>query len=300
MKKLTLVFAGCLMLTSSVHGQPQAGHPMADNTAKIAVSIKMDRDVYFPGELYQATIEVTNPTSAPLLVEAPFQEYGCVSVERKAGDKLIPTQDPRMGGGCRDHGPAPTITLGPGERRQAVLDVFGFNGTGWPSVTAGSGMLFDPGDYVLRYDYGGGAQAPFAIVVPKLEADAVARVRDEMYSDRPDRRDPHPIPAYVQVIAFRWQDESYICVSQNSINDLWRPKPSEPSLLGLGSFKRVATSQDPVSKLSATADADENLTIEWKTSSGRQERFYYAASYVMRDARERAYKLMIEELNKDD
>lgn len=47
-------------------------------------------------------------------------------------------------------------------------------------------------------------------------------------------------------------------------------------------LKRVATSSSPVATLSATSDADENLTIEWTDSDGRKDHLYYPASYPAR------------------
>jgi hypothetical protein len=47
-------------------------------------------------------------------------------------------------------------------------------------------------------------------------------------------------------------------------------------------MKRVATSSAPVVSLSATADANENLTIEWTDTVGLKAHFYYPASYPAR------------------
>jgi len=297
---LPIFVGGCLVLTTGAYGQPEYPDPLAENTAKMKVTISMDRDVYFQGELYSANIEVMNPTNQSLLVEEPFRGQ-CLSIVRKEGDKTIPvTSRPGDESVCSEM-PEPVIALGPGERRSSVLGPFGYNDSGgWPQLTGGNGMGFEPGDYVLFYGYGAGAKAEFKIVTPRLEADALARVKDEMFSDRPDQQDPHPLPAYIQVLALRWHDQSYICVSQSQVNNLWRPKQGEPSILGPGNFKRVATSQEPIVELSATADPEENLRIEWKTASGRQDSFYYAASYVVRDVHERARKRMLEELNKDN
>ena len=296
------IVAGCLFLTTSAQGQPDGSDVLAENTAKMKVTITMDRDVYLQGELYTADIEVMNPTNQSLLVEEPFGGQ-CVSMAKKEGDKTVSvTSRPGYEPFCNSTREL-AITLGPGERRSSVLGPFGFNDSGgWPQLMGGHGMWLEPGEYILTYAYGAGAQAEFRIVHPKLEASTVARVKDEMYSDRPDQQDPHPIPAFIQVMAFRWKDQSYICVDQSPITNLERPpglKPGEPYADAFD-FKRVATSQEPIVELSAAADPEENLRIEWKTASGRRDSFYYAASYVVRDVHERARKRMLEEHNKDN
>jgi hypothetical protein len=303
LKRLSLVTSGfCLMFISAADAQPEFVHPLAENTAKMVITIKMDRDVYFQGEFYQATIEALNPTSTPLLVEAPFGRAGCLVLLRKEGDTLVPTVDPRRSdGGCRDQALRQATTLSPGERRRVTLNPWGFNDGPWPRLTGGNGMRLEPGTYVLQYSYGAGGEAQFTVVAPKLEAVAAARANDEMYSDRPDEQDPQPHPAYVWIVSFRWQGLSYICVSQSFASSPVRNpalKPGGPDASGLTTFKRVATVQEPVVSLSATADAEENLRIEWTTASGRQDSLLYLASYVGRDAHERDRKRMLEELEK--
>src|SRR5258708_6519212 len=45
---------------------------IAKNSAKLAVTVKLDRDVYFPGEDAQITVRVVNPTPEILEVPTPF------------------------------------------------------------------------------------------------------------------------------------------------------------------------------------------------------------------------------------
>jgi hypothetical protein len=271
---------------------------VTEDTGRLSVKIKMDRAaIYFPDELYDATIEVTNPTSAPMLVSAPFAgTTSCFFLSARQGDKLVSLGGPDAR--CSQSW-LPVIMLKPGEIRRLVLHSYwdGF----WPELTGNGAAPFQPGTFVLSYSYGSPAAADFEVVSPKLEADTVARVKDLMYSDRADGQDPHPLPASVHVFAVRWQNQSYICVSQSDVTNL-TPDPAvkagefNPTV---GPYKRVATSQEPIASLSAKADAEENLTIEWRTSSDGHGQFYYPASYVVRDAHERARKLWLDELNKD-
>ena len=57
---------------------PQTGstdrqYEIAKNSAKLTVTVKLDRDVYFPGEDAQITVRVVNPTPGILEVRAPFE-----------------------------------------------------------------------------------------------------------------------------------------------------------------------------------------------------------------------------------
>lgn len=128
----------------------------------------------------------------------------------------------------------------------------------------------------------------------------MARIKDVMYTDRPGFEDPHPVPTYVDVFSLRWQDQSYICVSQSGRGPQRDPSKKADEIEQSKPYKRVATSQDPVVSLTATADFDENLTIEWKTSTGGRDRFHYPASYVSREAHERFQKRLQEERDRDD
>lgn len=125
LKKARLIVAvSSLLSASGAYGQIPTESVLTDNTAKLKVTVKMDRDVYFPGELYEATFEVTNPTSSPLLVITPFQGAECVSLSAKEGDKLInlAPQD----GECRQVWNVPPVTtFGSGETRKEVLHSYG-------------------------------------------------------------------------------------------------------------------------------------------------------------------------------
>src|SRR4051812_40868879 len=50
--------------------------PLVLNEAKLRVSLKMDRPVYFIRELAEVTITVTNPTADMLEIRAPFDSRG--------------------------------------------------------------------------------------------------------------------------------------------------------------------------------------------------------------------------------
>jgi hypothetical protein len=151
-----------------------------------------------------------------------------------------------------------------------------------------------PGSYtfVFQYAFAVRAQAEYTVAAANLEADAMARLHDIMFSDQPGKVPPHPVPMYVHVLAMRSNGETYICVQQKTVSNArpivskeymnTRPSIDRVSLVPAVPFKRVSTSSSPITTLSATADADENLTIEWTDSDGRKDHLYYSASYPAR------------------
>jgi len=64
-------------------------------------------------------------------------------------------------------------------------------------------------------------------------------------------------------------------------------EPEQASMVFAVPFKRVATNAASIVSLSATADADENLTIEWTDSEGGKDRLNYPASYPARPPTEK-------------
>jgi len=59
------------------------------NKVKLAVSLSLDREVYFPGEDAQVTIRIVNPTSQIMEVPEPFNPLtGELSIMHKGRDPL--------------------------------------------------------------------------------------------------------------------------------------------------------------------------------------------------------------------
>jgi hypothetical protein len=54
--------------------------------SKLVAAVKLDRDIYFPGELGEITIAIQNPTSKSLKIWKPFvNETGMVAFLEKGG-----------------------------------------------------------------------------------------------------------------------------------------------------------------------------------------------------------------------
>jgi hypothetical protein len=97
------------------------------------------------------------------------------------------------------------------------------------------------------------------------------------------------------VLALRSDGVTYICVQQQTVSNSKRvvsvatiPEnldfdDSHVNIRSATPFKRIATSDAAIVKLSATADAQENLTIEWTDANGELGHVFYPASYPARD-----------------
>jgi hypothetical protein len=286
--------AACWLLIAPVAYSQGPQDAVRQNTEKLKVTIAMDRTTYFSGEVAHATIEVTNPTGSAMVVLEPFRDdTGCVDLDAKVKDKYIPLDGADHCPPPIEEGLLPTTTFGPGERRQIVLKSYGGAFAG--EFMLGGGVPDAPGTYQVTYGYGPAASVEFTVVLPRAEADVVARLQDIMLSERSDGKDPHPIPTYVHVLALRSGDETQICVAQKAVTNLERDptkKTGEFDIIPASPFKRVASSFAPVARLAVTADAQENLTIEWTDSTGRTDRAFYQASYVLREEHARQRALM--------
>ncbi len=127
-----------------------------------------------------------------------------------------------------------------------------------------------------------------------MKAEVIPRARDFVYAQRPGNVQPRPSPTYVHVLALRSDGVSYICVSLRPttiISPVALPAKagdtvdfddSHASIALAAPIRRVATSAAPIAKLSAAADTQENLTIDWTDANGGQGHLFYPASYPAR------------------
>jgi hypothetical protein len=288
-KPQSLLVTGCCFLAAVSYCQaaPYRDYKkIAENTLQLKVSMRMDRSTYFPGEVCDVTIEVLNPTKKRLLVLEPFRvSTGRLDYLRKVGDKFKSSLvDPPFPNPL-DASP-PVVEFGPGEHRQLTMKSYDKE-LDFDSIRfLEGGALPEPGTYAVSYSYAAGAQAEFTVVAPKLEADVRVRLADMMYSDRPGAEEPHRIPTYVHVVALRYEERSYICVSQAIValsNNIVPNGNGEFAGMYVGLAQlhnRVITSEASIVSLSATADPQENLNIAWTDATGAKHAFYHAASYL--------------------
>lgn len=280
-KLVLLVYALCMSVAA--FGQVES-QELLYSTQKLQLSVTMDRTEYLPGEAAEITFAVSNPGAA-IVVPTPFSwKTGCVYRSWKVGDEFRDPPETLCRSVVIDG--TSTTTFAPGERREKVLKSYDHLFESGVEVLDTGGGVSDPGTYRLVYHWAGSAaMAEYTVVSPKLEAKAQARLHDILYTSHPGQLPPERLAEYVRVLALRYGNESYICVALSPV--------SHPSMMFLnadGSFnpvgamplKRIATSRAPVVSLSATADVNENLTIEFTDANGGRQTLYYPASYPAR------------------
>jgi hypothetical protein len=263
------------------------GIDVVDTSSIMKATISMDRDVYLPGEVAQVTLTITNPDSRPVLSRTPFiKATTCLEATVKG---KVPRVDETCGAGDR-----PMTIFAPGEIKRLVLNSFDnvFDSNDWPLGSQGARAM--PGDYTLTVQYGSAPAAgvEYRVAPTTLEADQVVRVHDGNVVDPLGQ--PVTVPNYVHVLALRSEGVSYICVQQGTAEreervsriaitpDKVNFDDATVSVPLAVPFKRVATSAAPIVTLSATADGQENLTIDWTDANGGIGHLFYPASYPAR------------------
>jgi hypothetical protein len=269
---------------------------LAFDTSNMEITIRMDRQIYLPGEEAQVTLRIANRSSTPVVSLKPFiTSTSCLYYTEK--DDPWRRAGPAMSESCAgaDIDSSNTTRYAPGETKEIVMNSYDKLFDSGRTVLLDRAVPTGRGAYTLFFRYGSKTvQMEYTVAAAKLEGDAMARVHDTMFSDSPRKIPLAAIPMFIHVIALRSGDESYICVQQASVSrasTLTRKEflgldldVEDPRVhLGVAvPFKRVATRSAPISTLSATADADENLTIEWTDSDGRKDHLFYPAFYPAR------------------
>ncbi len=290
MTKLAALFSFlCAALAGCCFGQRPS--TLAFDTSNMKVTIAMDREVYFPGEVAQITLTVTNPTKKRVRSLRPFlSSTTCLVQGLKGGPP------PRLEGECASVplDRSNTTAFGPGESKQIVLKSYDQFTEIRSSAMLGSSVVTHPGSYVLVFRYGAStSEVEYSIAPTILDADEVVRLRDGLqhFGALP----PRPFPDYAHVLALRSDGVTYICVQQQTVSNSKRvvsvatiPEnldfdDSHVNIRSATPFKRIATSDAAIVKLSATAEAQENLTIEWTDANGELGHVFYPASYPARD-----------------
>lgn len=291
MTKCTFLFLA-LWVGSAAKGFSQPPDTtLGFDTSNMKVKVTLDRQTYLPGEVAVVTLEVSNPASVPVTSLTPFiSDTGCINFRWN--------QNGRWGGSRSKDCVSPpvtasnTTTFTPGETKKLVLNSYDTVFEIHQIVMEGGGVPTLPGEFGIAYWYGTTrASAPYTVAAAQLEAEAVATMRGAPISDDPTSPIPYSSTPQFHVLALRSESTSYICVPQKPVGSS-DPVATKKIMAGKPSFdhphvmtalatplKRVGTSSNPVVSLSATADADGNLTIEWTDSTGTQGQIYYPASY---------------------
>lgn len=253
----------------SVGPKEQIPQVPAEKTVQLQSALSLDRIAYFPGEAGVFTLSVRNSESTPVEIPEPFSGAGgCFALRKLEGGTLLPlSAGPICPSRVVENQTGSTAVLRGGELRQAV-----FNFDTLASALDGktTKVLNLPGYYQVEYLYHSRPAVMFRVVRPHLDAATVVQLPDISYADPATGRDVS-LPAYLHVLALRWNRQTFICVSQS-------PESSDrtPTADARGDYPgadfpyvRVATNLEPVTSITATVDPDSRVTIGWLDTTGQ-------------------------------
>ena len=242
-----------------------------ENAKPLQSTLTLDRDTYFSGEAGLFTLTVRNPASTPVAVPTPFSATsGCFSLARRldGGDPAPLSAKPICPFRFIEARSSATTVLAGGEERQATLSSDTLISALQPWAR-NVGPLNRPGYYQVEYlDQSPRPSAVFRVVSPHLDAAAVVKLNDVTYTD-PGTSQIVYVPAYRHVFALRWNNQTFICVSQaaDSRDRVISADQRGDYTGGDFPYVRIATSSDPIRSITATADSQDHLTIAWQDST---------------------------------
>jgi hypothetical protein len=226
--------------------------------------------MYFAGEMAELTMTVTNPTSSPLQVEAPFSaESGDVVLFLQKGDRFeaVP-QGTREGFFIQvPNSPEPiahTLLMQPGEQRQRTIrtdDAMFDDDDEILHLTIDGFLPRKAGHYSFAYGYGSGATVGFDIVEPVV------------------RRVIQPVVAWpanvgaTESVAKPWggplgelesDGKRYLVASLRPMPEGFSRSPNGP----LAPFIRLDSLEGQTPAVEYTKDKDGSITFTWKGADG--------------------------------
>ena len=259
---------------TAVAAGPPVSETTIENTRQLQSTLSLDRDTYFPGEAGFFTVTVRNPGSTPLEVPDPFSAGSSCFAMRKLleGGTSIPlSTQPVCPSRVVETGAQTTAILAGGDQRQTIVSSDTLALALDANATApGPPVLNRPGYYQVEYVYHHlHPSVVFRVVAPHLDADTVVRLQDVTYTD-PNTGKPVRLPAYLHVLALRWNSQTFICVSQfPDSGGKGVSADARGDFPGAGfPYVRIATSQEPIRFLNATVDANDRLSVLWLDTAG--------------------------------
>jgi hypothetical protein len=238
--------------------------PPGESSKSLQTTVAADRETYFTGEAAVFTVTVRNTRPTAVEVPEPLAGgNGCFALKKRdergslapvVAHPICPTRS------AGDETPATTV-LNSGEQRQSSVSAdaltFGLND---------ASALNTPGHYQLEYLYNNTrSTVGFQVVAPHLDAGAVTKLRDVSYTD-PDSGKAVHLSAYLHAFALRWNDQSYICVSEGPGADGNALVADHNGDYAGGDFPyvRIAATPDPVISIIVTTDAQNRLIVSWQ------------------------------------
>lgn len=282
MKTIYICIAALAATCSAVAQQatPQATQPQSlsyilgvhQNTKQLRVELKLDREVYFPGEMAELTVTITNPTSRALLVEEPLSvgsgDIGLVvqradhfeAVAQKTRDGFI-----IVGTGATEP-TVHTVLMQPGEQRQRTIrtDDAMFDDDEIMDLTIDGFLPLEAGHYVFGYGYGSGASVAFDIVQP-----VVLRAVQPSSSQAPatgSPSEPSAKPWGGPLGELEWDGKRYLVASLRPAS--LRRSPNGP----LAPFVRLDTLEGQMPTVEYIDGADGSITFIWEGADGIRKR----------------------------
>jgi len=296
-----LFLAGFLTMAGASNARAQQPGPpgpnlkrildLENNRMKLDVSVRMDRDVYFPGEDAQVTVRVVNPTAQILEVPEPFDERtGNVSIMARGTGDLKNDWVVVSGGG--GHGPViavpdanlpvqPAVWISPNQPLETTfwLSAAGCHGHAVPFVKVCQ-LEEREGEYRLGYGYTAKAFATFRVVWPQLEQWAESVLAkpyqyEEVLPNKVKTGNIRTLQRRVRAMVLAYQGTNFIAVSNEAVTSgahVWQD-PSGKLVAAMnrqfGIYRRISTSAIPITTLQITAGNAENITINYTDQDGR-------------------------------
>lgn len=247
------------------------------NTAKLTVSVQLDRTVYLPGELAEVTISVTNNTGAALEAFTPFMlSTGSIEVsELRTLDGQTGWHDLAPEKFCCEFGrkdDRPTYLFGAGQSFQKKMksDEAHFDFDRFPLLRVPK----QPGKYRISYTYAGHKPTEFEVtpaLIRKLDCAHFATMGEYVSQSKQHLKVPRQANASVLE-----SSGTYYVVLTHGVRENNACFPTLPEsgdftvLVGyLQPYFRLASSDKPIVSLHAIADKQENVTVSWTTSDGK-------------------------------
>lgn len=289
MRAGTLYIVACLLgCIPSTPARAQATDQTDEDLKNLVVTLQLDRQEYFPGELGELAITISNPTDRALQIAEPFtyKTGGLVLLERnnalakKYGVEFGPVEpgpDVLPDGSASEE--APLVWIRPGE---ALAQRFHFHDRGLLSapesflIHAGCAPLHS-GEFRISY---WGRTVDFTVLKPVFEG--MVKIDLPESEDTPEARLNQASTGtgkrrHMRTYAFALGTGSkhYVCIERQP----W-PADADPvqtddtgrirdGSIPWSRYSRIAESDSPISSLRGESDTSGTITLTWN-SSGEQ------------------------------
>jgi hypothetical protein len=271
-------YLGLLALGTSLWAQDPRIDQIPNNMGKVVVTLKLDREVYFPGELGNLTITVQNPTAQDLVIWKPFEsETGAVVLLQKAGVSARArgteygpvSPDPYVINiSTISEQPLPTAIIRSGEQLGKTAQFFDriLGRTPESMLLLTGSAPPQAGDFRVEY---WGQSADFQVVAPVFEGSAKIELTD---FEEVSVADAAPTRVRLRAYAFvlGYGGKHFICVERlpypHDAGEIIKDQEGRVTDLGLPfrRYTRFAETDEPIRSLRGTSDAAGDLVLIWE------------------------------------